>query len=300
MAGLTRIFLTLLLLTGCYPHRQSREYQDLYAHLQNPVFSNKMRESDYFLIMLVEARHLDYSETASLLKTVAKHPSDGSKNGDVGHAWIYLKGKVDGEDVFLEGGHSGELGVIQAKYFDGIMDYYDEGDANPIRYLWENQNDGFFQWGSGGHEPTFAAKIDLTEEQFLQIQNFVKNYSFAHYCLTGNQCSSFVARVAEIADLNLEDSLTFFIEPSLMIAGEPIRLWSHPQFSQMTISSPDILEKSLIQVVQAGKAEYALDWYLNTHQNSLSHSFYHTLEKIRRFPERYYRYKLMTRISHAQ
>ena len=49
-------------------------------------------EEEYFVVFLVNARGLDYTDTLKFLKTVAKHPRDGSKNGDVGHAWVYLKG----------------------------------------------------------------------------------------------------------------------------------------------------------------------------------------------------------------
>ena len=83
----------------------------------------------------------------------SKHPSDGSKNGDVGHAWIYLQGNVNGESIVIEGGHSGELGICQPKYFDGIMNYVEYGYAdsscgemcclrnepNPVKYLWASQ-----------------------------------------------------------------------------------------------------------------------------------------------------------------
>lgn len=63
---------------------------------------------DPYIVFLVNARQLDYSSFRSVLRTIAKHPSDWSKNGDVGHAWIYLKG-----DEVIEGGHSGELGLDQ-------------------------------------------------------------------------------------------------------------------------------------------------------------------------------------------
>lgn len=67
-----------------------------------------LEEDPYALILLVNARHLDYRTAASCLKTTAKHPSDGSKNGDVGHAWIVLKGP-EGE---IEGGQSGRQAAI--------------------------------------------------------------------------------------------------------------------------------------------------------------------------------------------
>lgn len=252
---------------------------------------HQIEQSEYFLVILVDARHLDYSNTLSLLQTIAKHPSDGSKNGDVGHAWIYLQGIQNGERVFLEGGHSGERGIIQPKYFDGVMNYAEAGDPNPIRYLWECQHDGFFQWGNGGHYPTYAAKIDLTPEQFHCILNFIENYPFSHYFLTENQCSSFVTQVAARANFFLEDKIVIEMAQALNFGDGSIRLWTSPRYANLILSSPDILEHSLIQAVEEGQATDALEWYLHTHPVSLKNQLTSAFEIIHRFPQRLYRYK---------
>jgi hypothetical protein len=41
-----------------------------------------------------------------------------------------------------------------------------------------------------------------------------------------------------------------------------IRLWEDPRYSMITFPTPDVIEKSLMQAVENGEAEYALDWYL--------------------------------------
>ncbi|NGX41920.1 MAG: hypothetical protein K940chlam7_00194 [Chlamydiae bacterium] len=266
--------------------------------------------SEYFLVILVDARHLDYSNGRELLKTMVKHPSDGSKNSDVGHAWIYLHGVVDGECVVVEGGHSGELGRYQAKYFDGIMNYMDFGFANPtreqmcfprkepnpIKYLWETQEDGFFQHRNGKHKPTCAAKIDITKEQFDAIVAFIDpcNYSYTNYALVGNQCSSFAVQVANIAGLDLESEVTVPIPQNIRIGGEWFQLWSNPYYSAITMSSPDILEKSLIDAVNKGKAENVLPWYLKHHlpKKSIRTKFSELCCTIRMFPYRYQRARM--------
>lgn len=269
----------LLLFIGCY-RPCSPEYQEFYHHLNQQhqsLESAKMHESDYFVVLLVDARHLDYTDNRSFFNTVAKHPSDGSKNGDIGHAWIYLQGYRNGQKVQIELGHSGERGLLQAKYFDGIMNYLDYGYANPtpeqrlcpryepnpVKYLWTTQQDGFFQKGAGGHRPTFAAKVDLTSEQFDRIWTFVhREYPFRQYALTQHQCSSFVVHIAALAGLSLEAQVSMKIEPGLYYRGVWIRLWEDPKYSTLIFSSPDILEKSLMQAVYQDKAEYALNWYL--------------------------------------
>ena len=153
----TACLILLFLLTACY-RPSSEDYREFYAYLEQPRSPTTIfKPSPYFLVVLVNARHLDYTDNRSFFKTLTKHPSDGSKNSDVGHAWICLRGFLNGEYVEIEGGHSGERGVTQSKYFDGIMNYIDYGyanpseaqkkaprfESNPIRYLWETQNDGF-------------------------------------------------------------------------------------------------------------------------------------------------------------
>jgi hypothetical protein len=302
--------LVLLVMSACCAHPSSSAYEALYAHLKNPPGSKiSIEESDFFLILLVDAPHLDYTDTHSLLKTVAKHPNDGGKNGDVGHAWIYLSGRIHGKPFVLEGGHSGERGFIQAKYFDGVMNSIDYGYANPtkeqmrcpcvepnpVKYLWESQNDGFFQSGSGGHRPTCAAKMDISEIQFQRILTFIdpRNYHYEAYALTGNQCSSFVAQVAAIAGFPIEDKIVIPIDQTLTLGGQELKLWSDLQYSILVISSPDIIERSLIQAIAEKKAENALSWYLQTHPLSLKEHLMKIQETAMRFPKRFCRYLQM-------
>ncbi len=275
-AGSLFIF-SFVYLVSCCP--QSLSYREFYSHLhQKCIDRTVMRESEFFLIILVDACHLDYTDNKSFLYTVAKHPADGTTNGQVGHAWIYLQGSINGEKIVLEGGHSGELGERQCKYFDGIMNYNDYGfanpsikqrenpiyEANPIKYLWAVQNDGFFQEGSGEHRPTFAAKIDLTEEQFVKIMGFMKyGYPYRQYALTKNQCSSFVAKVAALADFHISYEICMPIDQKIYFGERHVRFWEDPRYSYIRFATPDIVEKSLMKAVHEGTAEYALDWYTN-------------------------------------
>lgn len=255
---------------------RSAAYQDFYAHLEvSQAFEGSqapivpIHDSDYFLEIFVDARHLDYTNNISFLNTIAKHPSDGSKNRDVGHAWIHLHGVVDGQTICVEGGHSGELGIVQPKYFDGIMNYIDYGyttppsqpnyipryEPNPVKYLWETQRDGFFQKGTGRHTPTYGVRIHLTPSQFLSIYSFINTYPFAEYAITKNQCTSFAARIASLAGIDLECEVTMKIEQSICYRGAEVKFWTDSCYSSLTIASPDVLEKSLMNAVRQGKAE---------------------------------------------
>lgn len=269
----------LLILSSCV--WRSEEYYHFYTYLQKPHSSwQSMQEEDYFLIILVDARHLDYTHASRLFHSIAKHPSDGSKNGDVGHAWIYLQGYHQGRRIVLEGGHSGEIEEHPVRYFDGIMNYQEWGYANPttepmlcpryepnpIKYLWTRRKDGFFQQGSGGHRPTFAAKFSLTPQQFEQILHFVQpcHYPYEEYALLGSQCSSFVTQVAALVGLTLHSEITMRVTPYFYYSKTKIRLWEDPRYAFLTFATPDRVEKSLLQAVERGEAEYALDWYLNS------------------------------------
>jgi hypothetical protein len=308
-----KIGISLLILcffSGCCATPQTPEYRKQYAYYKNhhPEITRPTR-SDYFLILLVNARHLDYSNGRALLKTLAKHPSDGSKNSDVGHAWFLVHGCINGKCVVVEGGHSGEAGCRQPRYFEGIINNIEYGcsspapeqklcpsyEPNPVKYLWETRDDGFFQKGSGGHCPTYAIKVNLSQEQFKEIICFIdpNNYEYTNYAITGSQCSSYVADIARIAGLELFCEKDIPIPRKLRVCGAQYILWEDPCYSTLHISSPDILEKSMMQAVDEGKAEYALPFYLKKiKKRKCTRCHWKDLkEVISCFPERYQRAK---------
>lgn len=256
-----------------------------------------MQESPYFVIILVDARHLDYTDTPSLLRSLVKHPSDGSKNSDVGHSWVYLQGIEDSQVVYVEGGQTAELGISQPRYFEGIMMKHEKGDSNPVEYLWCCQTDGCYQEGSGGHNPTYAAKMDLTKEQYELILAYMQTYVYREYYLTHHQCSSFVYEIAQIAGVDLEHQVVIDIQQNLNIYGQNIRLWEDPIYSQIAISSPDVVERSLVKAVENGKAEYALDWYLERHKVVWGDRWNNMYENVLFFPHRVQRVMLFRGIK---
>ncbi len=256
---INRIFLLLIIvLNSCSWAPRNQIYRDYYAHLKERPPAPPFSESDYFVIFLVSARHLDYFNSQSFLMTLAKHPSDGSLNGDVGHAWVYLQGKGE----FLEGGHSGELGTLEPKYFDGVMDLVESGDPNPIRYMRRTLSDGFFQQGCGGHRPTYAVKLDLTKETYDEMKDFIKHYDYSRYSLSCRQCVSFIAEIALLGGLDLESEVAMQVDQFVSLGKYRVRMWTNPKYCNLRFLSPDVLEKSLMQAVREGKCAYALDWYL--------------------------------------
>ena len=220
-----------------------------------------MTPSDYQLVILVCARHLDYSNSQALLKTVAKHPQDGGLTGDVGHTWILLKGG----DEILEGGHSGELGVHEPKYFDGIMDLFEAGDPNPVRYMHKTLHDGYFEEGAGGFSPTYAIKKDLTLEQYQQIRAIIVTYNYTNYSLMQRQCLVFVNEIAKVAGLELSSRITVPIGQYVRVGNQYFKVWTDRRYATLELMSPDLFEKSMMDAVYEGEAEYALDWYRQYH-----------------------------------
>lgn len=299
------VWIGLMVLCGCSSVPHSPAYQEMYAHLKQPrPCTPSFKQSDCFLVILTNARHLDYSTNHSFFKTVAKHPDDGCKQGDVGHAWIFLQGVKDGELVYLEGGYSGESGRFQARYFDGVMNNIDYGYANPTpeqmnapryeenpaKYLWEIQHDGFFQWGPGCHRPTYAAKVNITQEQFELIWTFINNYPYREYSLINSQCSSFAAQIASLGGLDLDCEVHIPIDANLKVGKTYLHFWSDPCYSLLTVASPDMIEKGLMEAVQEERAEYALDWYKKAYPEPWEVKMKRWRKTVSRFPKRFIRY----------
>lgn len=222
---------------------------------------------DYYVVILTHARGLQYDNVKALCDSIAGHSGAGGYRGDVGHAWIYLKGSIEGKPIVIEGGHSGELGQAAPRYLEGIMQNLERGSPNPVSYLWATLPDGFFQRGSGGHRPSYAAYFSLTQEQFKKILAFLEEYRFDQYALTERQCTSFAARVIElVTGVSLECAVVLPIDPTLLYRDYFIRLWSDPVYGQICFPTPDKLEQRLRELVASGGATDVLFWYLYRHK----------------------------------
>ncbi len=205
---------------------------------------------EYSLTVFVAAQRLNYTNFYTLCRSM-----QCSKSGNVGHAWIHLHGRKEGCTVDLIGGLSGELEVIKPAYCNGVMDYVEAGDENPVRYLWCSLNDGFFQEGSGGHRPTYAVRFRLNSSQFEEVFQFVQGFDYRSYALTGWQCASFVSKVAELAGHPLEVTVTVPICQTMHFRGRKMTLWRDRQYDQITFPSPDRLEQSLKERVARGEGQ---------------------------------------------
>lgn len=230
-----------------------------------------------FAVFLVRAAHLDYGDPRELARQL--HKRARLKQGFMGHSWIYLEGVEDGRRQVIDAGLSPK-GEGATRFVRGVLNlseygYPDPTDAqklsprfepNPIAYLWRDQGDGFLQ-PADEHKlrPTFAARVDLDEAQFRAIRARMDPALPSHrsFQLNGQQCSSFLVAVAELAGIRLEHEVTIEIPPRVTVGGKTYRLWTDPAYSRITLSSPDVLERSLRRLVRSGRASDVLHWYLN-------------------------------------
>lgn len=251
-----------ILFLGCsHPYLRRQDIGVHEEHLEKIKASEEVTKvsSEFFMVLLVDAKHLNYTTAHDILITIAKHPN-GSKRRDVGHAWILIAGNHNGKKIYLELGHSGEIQQDELSYLDGVRDLSEKEDKNPIRHLYKTRKDGFLQLGSGGHVPTFAVSIPLEEKIFSEILYYIDpaHYAYQRYSFLEEQCCTFVAKVAKLAGVSLEIHQEICLEP---ITKNGIRLWSDAEYQIMKVPTPDVLEKSLIELVHEERARCALKWY---------------------------------------
>ena len=260
------LFLTMMF-SSCTP-RLRDEYIQRYHYLGAVHASTRVRSqfdgrSDYFLVLLVDARHLDYSSPSNYFSTLGQGLFF-SQDPNTGHAWIVLSGTEDGKEWVFEGGHTGEFGLYAPRYFDEVVRLsYEEHHPNPAHYLFTPLPDGSIQYGSGGHRPTFAAALPLTEEGYHRIRRLLlkDGYDFSQWGIRGPNCIRFVLSCLAAADIELDCQETLVMPQSFLYRGEEIRLWSDPTFSTITVETPELLEKRLWQLTEEGRALVAMQWY---------------------------------------
>lgn len=233
-----------------------------------------------FIVFLVAAAHLDYEESTRLLTQLQN--SNWLSPVFMGHSWVYLEGQEGSRREIYENGvtlRDTKSGVEQ--FINGVLDLARYGyvnptsaqrdqpryEPNPISYLWRELPIGYlYSKFEVESRPSFAARVDLTEEQFRRVRTLLDPSlpEYKIFQLTGHQCSSFVAKVAARIGIHIEHQVKIKIPPQMYYQGELIRLWTDPYYSHITLSSPDIIESSLRNLVAKGLAVEALNWYLNS------------------------------------
>jgi hypothetical protein len=262
-------FVVMVWLTACSP-RTSDEYHQTYAYLPSIRTANRSSEQftgtdPYYLVVLVDARHVDYSTPENYFSTLS-YGVFKRQEPDIGHAWIILKGEENGIPYYFEGGHTGEYGYVAPKYFDHIVELAEsEEEKDPVSYLYCRLPDGRLELGSGGHCPTFAVAFKLTKTGYEQIFNLIATYDFDSWGILGPNCVQFVRSclMAVGLEINCEEIVT--IPKYMEIRGEKVRLWEHASFSHLEVQTPEKLEQRLLEKVQEGLGTVAMRWYRKQH-----------------------------------
>lgn len=266
-----RIILLLLMmfLCSCSP-RMADTHVARYQYLKEvrtsareyPQFTQK---DEYFLVVLVEAMHLDYSSPESYLGTMT-HGLFFSKEPDTGHAWIILGGKKNGKPWIFEGGHSVDDSLDISTCFNEIKSISSENKmSNPARLLSYSFPEGVFEYGPGGYTPSMSAAFPITEDQFKKLAEFIDKggYDYSRWGIHENNCVHFSVQCLEKIGISIDCAEKLVIPECIYVHGEKITLWDDPAYSIISAYTPDLLEKRLWQLVKKGKAFIATKWYSN-------------------------------------
>jgi len=225
----------------------------------DPNTGQLVGDPGYFLYLCTDAVGIQFDSAERFIRTLHKHPRGGKNDQSVGHSWLIL----DGPGRMIERGHTGEFGVTQPTYYSGVWKRVANDDPNPIAYLWQDMNDGELQCGPGMHAPTFVLRIPLTREQHHAIDEYINDYDYRRFALLRHACSDFVAGAAELAGVNVTHRIRLRFPAEGTVHGHHIRVWTDPKYSELSIGSPDVLEKSLQRLAEQGIGEDATEWYLD-------------------------------------
>jgi hypothetical protein len=244
----------------CFAQRYAHLAEIRRENCELPMFSGQF---DRFLVVLVNARHLDYSSFENFIQTLRWGPVF-PREPIIGHAWVILGEKKEGKTLYFEAGHTGELGGHVPRYLDEVMRRACmTNDPNPAKYFFTVLPDGQLEVGSGGHVPTFAIALPLTKEQVARIHRLFEpdGYDFSQWGLQGPQCVRFVRSCLAAVGVNIVCSETLHLPQKVVFQGTQRVLWTDPVYSTLVVETPDLLEKRMWELVCRGEALTATQWY---------------------------------------
>jgi len=216
----------------------------------DPATGAPAGDEGYYLYILNEATHWDYSDTTSLLLSIRLRP--------LTHSWIILESPQDR----LEFGHTGNFGLEKLRYQEGVQQWDRDNHPNPIAYLWQTMSDGQFQIGKPNRTPTFAWRMPITKRRYQAIYEYVMQREYDQFSLRDNNCVDMVTDAAALAGINLIHRIRLTLPPETYILGRKLRAWTDPQYRILEYSTPDVLEADLRQLAQFGIGSDVTEWYL--------------------------------------
>jgi hypothetical protein len=166
------------------------------------------------------------------------------KMTETGHSWLILE--APGKKI--------ECGLTpkSLNLFSGVSKLQKEHDPNPISYLWKDLQDGKRHGHLPGFHPSFAASVNLTQEQHAALAKFIENFDFHTFNLMKHECTNFVVETARQVGLALDYQLEIDIPQTKRLFGKEYKVWTDPQYSKLEIATPDVLERSLRELAKQG------------------------------------------------
>lgn len=207
---------------------------------RDPISGAPVGDPGYYLSVLTSANYWDYSNSQSFVTSFIKHPW--------GHTWIIL----ESPNSRRECGHSGNYGVMQPHYHEGVIQGVRDGDPNPIAYLWKTMDDGQYEAGNPGDDPTFVWRVPITMRAFERIDEYILNREYTKFSLSTHNCGDMVTHVASLAGVNLASMVRITFPSEGDVQGHHLRVWTDPKYGTFEIRSIDLLELDLRHLVRLG------------------------------------------------
>ncbi len=197
-------------------------------------------DEGYHLHVLTCANYWDYTNTQTFIKSFVKRP--------LGHAWLIL----EGPQSRLECGHSGNYGDLMPRYHEGVIQRIRDGDPDPIAYLWQTMNDGQFESGNPGYDPTYAWRLPITSAAHDRIHDYIMKREYQRFSLSTYNCGEMVTQAAALAGINLGSQTRITFPNHGTVHGHHLRVWTDPKYGSFEIRSIDVLELDLRHLTRMG------------------------------------------------
>ena len=185
----------------------------------DPGTGTPVGDEGYNLYILNEAADWDYGDASSLVFSIWQRPW--------AHSWLILESPRDR----LEFGHTGDLGQAKPRFHEGVYQKIQDGDPNPIAYLWQTMADGQLQIGKPNRPPTFVWRMPITRRRHQLIHEYVMQRKYDQFGVRTNNCTDFVTEAAALAGINLIHRIRLTLPPETKVFGRTLRVWTDPQLS---------------------------------------------------------------------
>ena len=216
----------------------------------DPATETPVGDEGYYLYILNEAADWDYSDAATLVFSIWQRPW--------AHSWLILESPRDR----LEFGHTGDLGITNPRFHDGVYQKIQAGDPNPIAYLWRTMSDGQLQIGKPNRPPTLVWRMPITQRRYQLIHEYLMQRKYDQFGVRSNNCTDLVAEAAALAGINLIHRIHLTLPPETKVLGRLRRIWTDSRYRILEYSTPEVLDADLRQLARLGIGSDVTEWYL--------------------------------------